>query len=676
LKKQPAFFTASLALGDCISATPFVRKLSVVYNDKVKVFSHFPELFRNLPYVSSSEDFKDHIDSISSISEKHDVYKSFFHMGKKIGMSDYRGIEFKHAQIDIRQYHAIDSGFMLKREELHCDFVSSEKKIMGLPPRYVVLHPFKNWDSRTWSQKSWTELVEGLVNNGIPVVLIGKDSLDEKLLKHLRENTNTTKEVFEEMENRQTASLQNRNVIDLTNKTSLSQAWHVLADATCVVTMDSGILHLAGTTDTHIVQLGSSIHPEFRAPYRKGSQEYKYHYILGSCDIFCASNLLYSLREWETGYNGATPLQSVPPLDKCLEKKKEFECHPSSSKVLEKVVTIWEMETRTEEERTGQANTEKEYSKCFREDNALFKIHSNALGDNIGAMAMIALYEKLTGKTVDVMCQFGKDIFGKSYPKLNLVPMRGEPVIDVKTGKWVWEGKSYETYKELRYIFDRPLMKGYADQLEIGYDKSFRPRIDLHKGERPIKGRYVCFSMHSTAQSKYWNYPNAWDTLCRMLRKEGITPVCIDRHPQFGIEGHWNPVPTACVKRHGLDLKEMTNYIHHAEFFIGISSGLSWVAHALGKPVVLISGSTSEDNEFSEDTLRIIEKSVCHGCINKTEHKFDAGDWMWCPVHKGSSQQFECTKSITPERVFEEIKKWKLTPSLPPAGDPAYKVLL
>ena len=34
---------------------------------------------------------------------------------------------------------------------------------------------------------------------------------------------------------------------NLLNKTNLSQAWEIINNADCFVTMDSGILHLAGT---------------------------------------------------------------------------------------------------------------------------------------------------------------------------------------------------------------------------------------------------------------------------------------------------------------------------------------------------------------------------------------------------------------------------------------------
>ena len=53
------------------------------------------------------------------------------------------------------------------------------------------------------------------------------------------------------------------------NQTSISETWHLINDAEAVITMDSGILHLAGTTETPIVELGSPINPEFRRPYRK-----------------------------------------------------------------------------------------------------------------------------------------------------------------------------------------------------------------------------------------------------------------------------------------------------------------------------------------------------------------------------------------------------------------------
>jgi hypothetical protein len=56
------------------------------------------------------------------------------------------------------------------------------------------------------------------------------------------------------------------------------------------------------------------------------------------------------------------------------------------------------------------------------------------------------------------------------------------------------------------------------------------------------------------------------------------------------------------------------------------------------------------------NTIRIkTPQGKCTGCFNT--HKLDPGDWNWCPLHKGTERQFECSKSITPEQVIEEITK-------------------
>jgi hypothetical protein len=68
----------------------------------------------------------------------------------------------------------------------------------------------------------------------------------------------------------------------------------------------------------------------------------------------------------------------------------------------------------------------------------------------------------------------------------------------------------------------------------------------------------------------------------------------------------------------------------------------------------LISGFTDKHFEPINGIRRIINEDVCHGCWST--HMFDKGDWNWCPLHKGTERQFECTKTITSEQVIKEIK--------------------
>jgi autotransporter strand-loop-strand O-heptosyltransferase len=95
--------------------------------------------------------------------------------------------------------------------------------------------------------------------------------------------------------------------------------------------------------------------------------------------------------------------------------------------------------------------------------------------------------------------------------------------------------------------------------------------------------------------------------------------------------------------------------IQESEFFIGISSGLSWLSWATNTPTVLISGFTDDILEPKDGVYRVINKNVCNSCWS--HHEFDPGDWSWCPVFKNTKKQFECSKTITSSDVIKEIEK-------------------
>ncbi len=621
------------------------------------VYSHHPNIFKNLPYVKESCDVKDYItlDKSEALREKYDLHYSFWRLGRKVELSDDRGVEMKHAIMDIRQYHAIDNGFMLKKSEMHCDFIPDSYDIdFDLPEKYICLHPFRNWASRTWADENWKKLLKRLVDNNISVVLIGKDKIDENIIRYLKDEVTgkTDDRVFDELEKKKVIKNDilledDLKIYDLINKTTIEQAWNVINKSTCVVTMDSGILHLAGTTDTHIVQLGSSIDPEYRAPYRNGSQEYKYEYVGGACKLFCASNMKYSLRDWEFGYNGGTPLQSVTLIDTCLENKKVIDCHPGVDSVFDSILTVWNSDNNNRVEVKSQKI----------EPHTLVEIDSNAIGDNVGAMAVIEKWRLESGKKVTVLSNL-PELFRLSYPNLTIYK-KGSVDVEFKSqeGLWYIKNNTYTEKINTTYKFEYTLIDGYAKDFNIT-SENVMLKIDPANGERPIKGKYVCIGFHSTAQCKYWNSPGGWDELCKMLRKKGLTPVCVERDYSFGIKGHMNVVPNRAVRRIGLPMNEVINYLQHAEMFIGLSSGLSWLAQGLGKPTVIISNVTSKDNEYiDEKTLRIYDENVCHGCFHK--YKFDASDWLWCPVYRNDEdRRFICTKAITPEYVMQQIENF------------------
>lgn len=252
-----------------------------------------------------------------------------------------------------------------------------------------------------------------------------------------------------------------------------------------------------------------------------------------------------------------------------------------------------------------------------------------------------------------------REIFLSSFPYIKIIP------IDEKL--------EFDKVIQLEHKdHSLPLQQIFAKQLGFLDAPYIRPTVDVFDSPRPVKNKYVCISTHSTSQLKFWNhldgkkdhiFSSNWNTLCKKLRKSGYTPICIDYHESFGVDPFFNFVPINCIKKLGLPLKDVIKIIYHCEFFIGLSSGLTWLAHSLNKPVCMISNFTEDWHEIDlscKDYIRVTNKNVCHGCWNLVgkEFNFDYNDWYWCPKYKNTSNQFECHTSISPEMVFEKLKIW------------------
>jgi FkbM family methyltransferase len=310
--KKIYYIIHSNSFGDTLAATPTLRYLSKAHQSKINVVTHNKNVFKHNPYIDQLLGFDEFVGTIGDNILK---YESFTFPGQV----DRNGIEKKFSHIDTRVLHAMDLGFQLLPEDMSYDFYPDPQELdVVLPSEYVVLHTTTNWPNRTWNKDNWQKLINWLAENKIFTVLIGfgyKEQLHSSLSDTPLEKV--------------CPHFDNLYGVDLTNQGSISDMWWILNNAKCLITMDSGPLHLAGCTDTTIIQLGSAINPKFRAPYRKGTQDYKYHYVGGTCEIFCNSNLSYNVIHWGD-------INHIPPQPGCLENKPTFECHPS----LDQVMTI------------------------------------------------------------------------------------------------------------------------------------------------------------------------------------------------------------------------------------------------------------------------------------------------------------------------------------------------
>ena len=182
------------------------------------------------------------------------------------------------------------------------------------------------------------------------------------------------------------------------------------------------------------------------------------------------------------------------------------------------------------------------------------------------------------------------------------------------------------------------------------------PRVNL-TAERKIKEKYVVIAAQASSQCKYWNNPFGWREVVEYLKSQGYRVLCIDRMPEYGTDYTWNHIPFGAENFTGdLPLQERIDLVKEADFFIGLSSGLSWLAWCCQVPVILISGFTDPVNEFYTP-YRVQNSSVCHGCWNDMRCDFNHFDFLWCPRKKAARDKFECTKMITSKMVITQINK-------------------
>jgi len=259
---------------------------------------------------------------------------------------------------------------------------------------------------------------------------------------------------------------------------------------------------------------------------------------------------------------------------------------------------------------------------------------SKSLGDTIGWIPYVEEFRKKHNCTV-ICSTFWNSLF--DYPEIEFV----EPSTVVHN--------LYALYR-IGYFDDLdknplkptliPLQKSATAILGLDFVE-MAPSI-AYKPEVPKIGKYVTIATNSTSGCKFWT-KEGWQALINWLVSEG--------YEVYNVSKELNPFDN-CTQITTPSLESKMDWIAGSSFFVGLSSGLAWVAWAMRKPVVMISNFTEDWNEFS--CIRITNKDVCHGCWQDTP--FDPADWNWCK-HKGTNRQFECHTSITADMVIDEIKK-------------------
>jgi autotransporter strand-loop-strand O-heptosyltransferase len=281
-------------------------------------------------------------------------------------------------------------------------------------------------------------------------------------------------------------------------------------------------------------------------------------------------------------------------------------------------------------------------------------LDSKALGDSLAWFPYVDEFRKKHGCKV-ITSTFMNDMFEKQYPEIEFV-QPGNSVENLYAmycvGLFYNDDNSVNLFKNPIDPKSQTMQKMCSDILGLDFVE-VKPKIK----QRPItinkELKQVCIGVFGTAQSKFWNNPTGWQDVVDWLNTKGYTVKLLSKEND---DYMGNRYPKGIVRHPNGSLELVMDEMKKSKAFIGIGSGLSWLSWALDVPTVLISGFSYDWAEM-KDCIRIsTPKGKCEGCFNRI--RLDGGDWNWCPDHKGTERQFECTKSITSEMVIKELEKF------------------
>lgn len=257
-------------------------------------------------------------------------------------------------------------------------------------------------------------------------------------------------------------------------------------------------------------------------------------------------------------------------------------------------------------------------------------IDSRSLGDTI-AWVPYALEFKNKHNCNVVISTFHNDLF--DYPELTFVKP-GTSVNCYALYRIGWKWNSDQEPVQCNTI---PLQQVATNILGLDYHE-LKPKLKAINGLASDK-KYVTIATNSTMECKFWTR-EGWQEVINHLSDNGYDVINVSKED--------NPFDN-CTKIHDTSIEFTMRVILSSEFFIGLSSGLSWVAWALNKQVIMIANFSESDHEF--DCIRITNTNVCNSCWNDPNIKLDPY-WLWCPRNKN----FECQRSVPSKDVISAFK--------------------
>ena len=249
------FMLNSIAMGDVIASAPVIRYMVENFypdhkNYKLCLKMSFRPFFKFVPDDNILDfDEKDNMwgipqgYSIATLNKKVEPRLTRL-TPKHMHLSQFAGLQMSSRIIDKS---------LLNYEPL--DLVDVSKFGIDFSKAVVLITSYRDV-TRMWKNDSILGFAEFLKSRGFIPVFIGKSDMDSTHGDNIKTKISLPEDISE-------------YGVDLRNKTSIVELASIMSKSRAVCGIDSGPIHLAGTTPVPIICGYTSVSPEYRIPIRE-----------------------------------------------------------------------------------------------------------------------------------------------------------------------------------------------------------------------------------------------------------------------------------------------------------------------------------------------------------------------------------------------------------------------
>jgi autotransporter strand-loop-strand O-heptosyltransferase len=222
------------------------------------------------------------------------------------------------------------------------------------------------------------------------------------------------------------------------------------------------------------------------------------------------------------------------------------------------------------------------------------KMDAYALGDNIAWIPYVEEFRKI--RNCKVICStFFNDLFKNIYKEILFVEPNTN-IENVYAQYYIGATHEWNAKYSPVCVDDVPLQYVASTLLYLPLTE-LRPPLEKQFNKINNNKKYVCISEFASHEKKHWKYPYGWQIIVDFLISIGYDVLVISKEPT----NLKNVIDLTGNK----SIMDRGQTLYNADFFIGLSSGLSWLSWAVNTHTFLISDVTHINHEFKGNITRI-----------------------------------------------------------------------